>query len=135
MPADTASDRALSAAQIRQFIADGYVRLDDAFPAAIAVTVRERLWRDLDLDPDDPAGWTQPVVRLGMYSEPLFVAAANTPRLHEAFDQLVGPGRWLPCGAMGTFPIRFPSWEDPGDAGWHIDVSFGQESPDFMDWR
>ena len=36
---------------------------------------------------------------------------------------------------MGTFPVRFPSPEDPGDAGWHVDVSFGFEQTDFMQWR
>jgi len=36
---------------------------------------------------------------------------------------------------MGTFPVRFPSPDDPGDAGWHVDVSFGWEHPDFMEWR
>lgn len=135
MPADPKSDRALSAAQIEQFITDGYLRLDDAFPPALAAAVRDRLWRDMRLPPDDPLSWTRPVVRLGLYSDPPFLAAANTPRLHGAFDQLVGSGRWLPCGAMGTFPVRFPSPEDPGDAGWHIDVSFGTENPDFLDWR
>ena len=29
--------------------------------------------------------------------------------------------------------MRFPSPDDPGDAGWHVDVSFGFESPDFLD--
>jgi hypothetical protein len=135
MPANTQSGRALSAAQIEQFITDGYVRLDDAFPADLAATVRNRLWRDLPADRSGPASWTQPVIRLGMYSEPPFVEAANTPRLRDAFDQLAGPGRWLPCRAMGTFPVRFPSPEDPDDTGWHVDVSFGAESPDFLDWR
>jgi hypothetical protein len=135
MPADTQADRALSAAQIEQFIADGYVRLDDAFSPALATAVRDRLWRDLPADRADPSSWTQPVVRLGMYSDPPFVEAANTPRLRSAFDQLVGPGRWLPCGAMGTFPVRFPSPDDPGDTGWHIDVGFAQENPDFLAWR
>jgi len=133
MPASTAAD-ALTSAQIRTFIHDGFIRLDDAFPAALATDVRERLWRDLPGDPDDPATWSQPVVRLGMYDEPSFVAAANTRRLTTAFDQLAGVGRWLPCRSMGTFPVRFPSSEDPGDGGWHIDVSFGDD-PDFMQWR
>ena len=70
-----------------------------------------------------------------MYPQPPFVDAANTPILHQAFDQLVGPGRWLPCRSMGTFPVRFPSPQDPGDAGWHIDVSFGADDPDFLSWR
>jgi hypothetical protein len=64
-----------------------------------------------------------------------FVEAANTPRLHTAFDRLVGPTRWVRPAALGTFPVRFPSPLDPGDAGWHIDASFGTEAPDFMSWR
>ena len=46
------------------------------------------------------------------------------PRLHAAFDQLVGSGRWVPRSSLGTFPIRFPSPDDPGDAGWHAEASF-----------
>ena len=118
-----------------RFIADGFVRLDEAFPRAIADAARALLWRDTGCDPDDPATWTRPVIRLGGYSAPPFLAAANTPRLRAAYDALVGEGRWQPCGAMGTFPVRFPSPEDPGDAGWHIDASFGTESPDFLQWR
>lgn len=133
MPSDT-SPRALTPAQINRFLHDGFVRIDDAFPSALAEQVRARLWRDIQAAPDDPATWGQPVVRLGMYAEPPFVEAANTPILHAAFDQLAGPGQWRPCRAMGTFPVRFPSPDDPGDAGWHIDVSFGDD-PDFMKWR
>jgi hypothetical protein len=46
--------RALSEAQIRQFIEDGFVRLDRAFPRALAARGRAILWRDLPCDPDDP---------------------------------------------------------------------------------
>ena len=128
---------ALSAAQIDQFIADGYVRIDDAFPTVLADAGRAILWKDTGCDPDNPATWTKPVIRLGEYSQPPFRDAANTPRLRSAYDQLVGEGRWLPRGGLGTFPVRFPSPDDPGDAGWHIDVSFGfAENPsDFMSWR
>ncbi|WP_257455540.1 phytanoyl-CoA dioxygenase family protein [Archangium lipolyticum] len=125
----------LSDAQIQQFIDDGFVRLDEAFPRQLADEARAILWRDTGCNPDDPSTWTRPVIRLNQYGQAPFVKAANTPVLHQAFDQLVGPGRWAPCGMLGTFPIRFPSSEDPGDAGWHIDVSFGTENPDFMSWR
>lgn len=125
----------LSDAQISDFIEHGFVRLDDAFPADLAVDARNILWRTMALSPDHPEGWTRPVIRLGMFSDPPFVAAANTPRLHAAYDALVGKGRWLAPTGLGTFPIRFPSGEDPGDAGWHVDVSFGIEAADFMQWR
>jgi Phytanoyl-CoA dioxygenase (PhyH) len=135
MSASSPEARALSDAQVLGFIADGFVRIDNAFPASPAEAAREILWRDLGLAPDDPASWTQPVVRLGMYSDAPFVEAANTPTLLSAYDRLAGPGRWLPPGAMGTFPVRFPSRENPGDDGWHVDVSFDWHKPDFMDWR
>lgn len=124
-----------SPAQIAQFISDGFVRHDAAFPRALADAGRQILWRDTGCDPDNPATWTRPVIRLAHYAQPPFVEAANTPALHAAFDQLVGAGRWARPGALGTFPVRFPSPDDPGDAGWHIDVSFGTEDPDFMNWR
>lgn len=125
----------LSPAKVEQFVEEGFVRIDAAFPRALAEEARAILWRDTGCDPDNPATWTQPVVRLGHYAQAPFRAAGNTEVLHQAFDQLVGEGRWLPPGALGTFPVRFPSDEDPGDAGWHIDVSFGGDPADFMSWR
>jgi hypothetical protein len=127
--------RALSAAQIQHFIDSGFVRVDDAFPRRLADEARAILWRDTGCDPDDTATWTRPVIRLNQYGQEPFVQAANTPVLHRAFDQLVGPARWVPRATLGAFPVRFPSPDDPGDAGWHIDVSFGTETPDFLSWR
>ena len=118
-----------------EFIEHGFVRLTHAFPREIADAARAILWRDTGCDPADPATWTRPVIRLGMYAQPPFVDAANTPALHAAFDQLVGAGRWLRRDSLGTFPVRFPSPDDPGDAGWHVDASFGYDHPDFMEWR
>ena len=118
-----------------EFIEHGFVRLTHAFPREIADAARAILWRDTGCDPAEPATWTRPVIRLGMYAQPPFVEAANTPALHAAFDQLVGAGRWLRRDSLGTFPVRFPSPDDPGDAGWHVDASFGYDHPDFMEWR
>lgn len=37
---------------------------------------------------------------------------------------------------IGTFPVRFPSPEDPGDTGWHVDAGFAGNNPSsFFDWR
>lgn len=125
----------LSPTQIKQFIEDGFVRIDDAFPAELAAAVRDILWKDMDADPDDPATWTKPVVRLGMYAQPPFIRSANTPKLHAAFDQLVGKDKWIPCESMGSFPVRFPSDEDPGDTGWHVDAGFGDDPMNYLEWR
>jgi hypothetical protein len=125
----------LRPADLESFVTEGFVRVPDAFSRETADAARAILWRDTGADPEDPATWTRPVVRLGMYGQAPFVAAANAPALHEAFDALVGPGRWLRRDSLGTFPVRFPSPDDPGDAGWHIDVSFGYDHPDFLEWR
>lgn len=133
--------RALSDAQIERFIADGFVRIDRAFPREWADQARAIMWRDLPCDPDDPATWTRPVIRLPGYGEGPFKAAVNTPILHTAFDQIVGKGRWRPRSGLGTFPVRFPHPDDPGDAGWHVDLSFAgeeadpNEQKDFSAWR
>jgi hypothetical protein len=132
-PADT-----LTAVELRQFVTDGYLRIDQAFPRELAEQARAIFWNDLRAQgclPAQPETWTQPVIRLGMYSQQPVVAAANTARLHRAFDQLVGSGCWQACMSVGTLPVRFPATEDPGDTGWHIDPAFDYHQPDFMDWR
>jgi hypothetical protein len=127
--------RSLDQSQIQQFIRKGFVRLANAFPRDVAQAARAILWRDTGCDADNPLTWTRPVIRLGHYSDAPFIEAANTPRLKDALDLLVGPGRWLPVANVGTFPIRFPSDQDPGDTGWHVDASFDYEQADFMQWR
>ncbi|RYE08519.1 MAG: phytanoyl-CoA dioxygenase [Hyphomicrobiales bacterium] len=126
----------LSPAQITSFIADGFVRIDNAFTAETAADARAILWRDAGVDPDNPASWTKPVIRLGGYAQQPFRDAANSPVLISAYDQLVGPGRWAPPQGLGTFPIRFPSPDNPGDAGWHVDASIpGDDPADFFSVR
>ncbi len=129
------SHSGLSQAQVDAFIEHGYVRLEGAFGTDLAERGRDELWAAMGLRPDAPQGWTRPVVRLGFMSGPVFVEAANTPLLHRAYDALAGEGRWLPPAGLGTFPVRFPSPDDPGDTGWHVDASFGTDNPDFMQWR
>lgn len=122
--------------QIEQFITDGFICINNAFSPEIAEEARNILWKDINADPNDLVTWTQPVVRLGMYTQEPFIRAANTSRLHNAFNQLAGAGKWIPCRSMGTFPVRFPSPDDPGDTGWHVDASFPGDNPgNYFEWR
>jgi 8-oxo-dGTP pyrophosphatase MutT (NUDIX family) len=121
--------------QVQEFIDNGFVKVEQAFDAGLAATCRRELWEEIGLSPDRPDGWLRPVVRVAYMASQPFVEAANTPRLHRAYDQLAGRDRWLPPGAIGSFVIRFPSPETPGDDGWHVDMSFGVHDPDFMEWR
>jgi hypothetical protein len=132
---------ALSEAQIAGFIRDGFVRIDGAFSPELAEQGRAIMWRDIPFEPDDPATWSKPVVRLPGYGGGPFAAAVNTPVLHGAFDQLVGKGRWEPRDGLGSFPVRFPHPDDSRDTGWHVDASFPgddcdpAEREDFSKWR
>jgi hypothetical protein len=55
----------LTAEEVERFVADGFVRIPEAFPRALADGCRAFLWRETGLDPEDPGTWTQPVIRLG----------------------------------------------------------------------
>lgn len=125
----------LSPRQVQNFIEDGFTKIENAFSTDLARQCRDELWADIGLSPEEPESWTRPVIRVGSKASPPFIEAANTPALHEAYDQIVGEGRWLAPRGLGTFPIRFPSAECPGDDGWHVDMSFGTANPDFMEWR
>jgi phytanoyl-CoA dioxygenase PhyH len=130
--------RTLTQGEIDQFINDGFVRIADAFSAETAAAARAILWRDTGCDPNDRATWTKPVIRLWDYPQEPFRGAVNTPVLHRAFDALVGKDRWVPPESLGSFPIRFPHRDDPGDTGWHVDSSFPPDPPvgnDYMRWR
>ncbi len=141
MTSETAAGRGLSGSEREQFILDGFVRLDEAFTEETAAAARAILWGDLrrefGCEPDQPETWTRPVVRLWDYAQAPFREAANTERLRQALDELVGAGRWKPRTSLGTFPVRFPHEDDPGDAGWHVDASFALagEEGSFLNWR
>jgi hypothetical protein len=126
----------LSKAQIDQFIYDGYIRIDEAFSAETASAALDILWDDLPYDRSDPDSWTEPVIRLGLYTQTPFMDSVNNDRLHRIFDHLVGADRWLPCRSVGTFPVRFPADKEPNDTGKHVDASFpGNDPGNFFEWR
>jgi hypothetical protein len=110
--------------QVQEFVESGCVAVRGAFPRSMADACLDVMWPDTGCDRHDPSTWDRPVVRLDGYGEPPFREAANQSGLIEAFDQLVGAGRWTPRTGLGTIPVRFPSAEDPGDSGWHIESSF-----------
>lgn len=134
---DSQSLHTLSKTQKESFLDLGFVKLEAAFPKEIAAKARTILWQESGCNPNDRTTWTLPVVRLGDHAEEPFRRAINSPALHQAFDALVGKHQWLPRQSIGTFPIRFPHNNTPGDTGWHVDASFPPETPteSYFDWR
>lgn len=126
----------LSEQEIKQFTTDGFVRIDNAFSSDIANAALDILWRDIPFERSAPNTWTEPVVRLGMYSQQPFIESLNSPKLHSVFNQLIGVDKWIPCRSVGTFPVRFPSDKKPNDTGKHVDASFpGDDPSNYFEWR
>jgi hypothetical protein len=124
------SEAPLSATEVERFILRGFVRLEEAFPRTLADECRASLWNEIGLSPDDPSGWTSPVIRLETPKAEIFDRAAQSPRLFAAYDQLVGIGSWKPPPHMGgSTVIRFPVEGAPGDDGWHHDSGFKGVQP------
>jgi hypothetical protein len=71
-----------------------------------------------------------------MYTQDPFINSVNTPKLHAAYNQLVGANRWVPCRSVGTFPVRFPAGKEPTDTRKHVDASFpGDDPTNYFEWR
>jgi hypothetical protein len=115
---------------IDDFCRNGFTAVREAFSRETARACLAAIHDELrahSVDPHDRSTWTKPVVRFNCPIGPAFEAAATSPALWKMYDTLLGPGRWLARGdggVGGSVPVRFPSEEDPGDAGWHIDGSY-----------
>ncbi|MGH8932040.1 MAG: phytanoyl-CoA dioxygenase family protein [Egibacteraceae bacterium] len=133
----------LSDAEVAAFVRDGFVRLPAAFSRSAAADCVELFWAQMPagrLDRtdtvklpgpivrDDPSTWVKPKIRLwfDQADEPVR-RAMNTCRLHGAYDQLAGAGRWRAEPFFSSeVRVRFP---DHGaydvDDEWHVDHAFG----------
>ncbi|RCV59924.1 phytanoyl-CoA dioxygenase, partial [Marinitenerispora sediminis] len=58
----------LTRAEIEEFVEYGFVRVPGAVPADVAERCRTELWQATGCDPDDPAAWTEPVIRRGGFA-------------------------------------------------------------------
>jgi hypothetical protein len=122
----------MSEADVESFIANGFIKVDAAFPEQVARDCRAWLWEKTGLSPNAPDTWTEAKIWLPGSDAECFRAALRTPRLTAAFDDLAGRGRWQPFQGMGIpehvmFPIRFPNRPDtePDDKDWHIEACWG----------
>ncbi|KWX66468.1 phytanoyl-CoA dioxygenase family protein [Mycobacterium sp. NAZ190054] len=109
---------------VEAFAADGFVKLDGAAPRELADAARALLWRRLPAAPEDPSTWSEPVLwTADLTGEAPFGEIARNPALAEALDQICGDGGWVPRGALGNIPVRFPVTPAADDRGWHIDLN------------
>src|SRR5213080_3864098 len=89
--------KVLSRAQVEQFIACGYLHLEEAFPRKQALAARDYLWERLaerGIRKDDRSTWTEPMAHMKETFNDLVFHACMTEWLADAIEDLVGHGRW-----------------------------------------
>jgi hypothetical protein len=86
------------------FSSDGFVVLRDAIAPDVIRSCVEAIEDELRrhaVDPRDRTTWTEPVVRLACPEGPAFAEAGTSPALRAAYDELLGPGRWIRREGVG----------------------------------
>ncbi|BEK89837.1 phytanoyl-CoA dioxygenase family protein [Nocardia seriolae] len=124
--------------QVGSFIRDGFVRVEGMFSREVARRCLEIMWPDTGCVADDPATWAKPLVRLPGYDVEPFRSIMRMPVLENAFDRLVGPGRWGRGSDSGTIQVRFPHPDPPHDDYWHFEGSYlpeGWSGHSFTNYR
>ncbi|MCX5042963.1 phytanoyl-CoA dioxygenase family protein [Aldersonia sp. NBC_00410] len=107
---------------IDAFIADGFIKVAQAVPRAVADGARDLLWHQIGLSPDAPESWTAPVVwTQDLSGTGPFAQLCSSPLLAAALDAVCGTAGWVARSALGTIPVRFPVPATVDDRGWHID--------------
>ncbi len=118
-------------ADIDAFCRDGFILLPAALDAELTASCQDAVWANLEsqgVRRTQPSSWIEPVVRVRCLDDAL-ISAERSPALAEAYDVMVGAGRWLPPGSPGdVIPVRFPSERQPADVGWHVDGNW--QGPD-----
>ena len=129
----------LSQTEIGSFVVDGFVAVRGAVPDVVLQACQAKIWSalgDRGVLREDPSTWRDPVVRIPCPESEAFAAAGTQPVLWEAFDQLIGEGRWRRRrGVGGSIPARFPSQADPGDTAWHIEASIDKGGERWVNYR
>jgi hypothetical protein len=112
---------------VDEFMSNGYAKIEQVASRSVADAARAVLWQQLELSPDDPAGWSEPVRwAADLTGQGPFGELVRSPVLAHALDDVCGVGGWLPRGALGNIPVRFPVAARDDDRGWHIDANTPQ---------
>ena len=120
------------------FVQDGYVAVRGAVDAGTVAGCRELIWAAMErrgVRRDDPASWPPLVEDLRELTGEPFVAAYMPPALTAAYDELIGPGRWVPSVDIGqSVVVRFPAEDERANAGYHIEGSYAAPDGSSAGW-
>ena len=125
----------LTPAQVEQFLARGFIKLEGAVPRELALDWGSRRWAEIGVDPDDVSTWDK--TRYHLPSQQFLSVREHAPDVWKATQDLVGPN-WTHDWQWGNGLI-FNLGDDSGDPwvapadwneGWHVD---GESFLHFLD--
>jgi hypothetical protein len=67
----------MQAESVQRFIADGFIKIEQAVPADVTEACAELLWAQIDAEPNDPSTWSRPVYWVGDMAQGPFVRACQ----------------------------------------------------------
>lgn len=116
----------LSAAQINQFIENGFLILRNAFSSNVADQIVPLVWNEMPESRNDPSTWTQPMRIVEKVLEDLPIDEILTDRYRQTLDDLCGARRWETNLGVGYWVNIFPQWPaskiEPRPLRFHIDT-------------
>lgn len=128
----------LSADELDHFHAQGYVRVREVFPRAVADRIRDFVWSHMEaadgIHRDDPSTWDNRRRRtLGQTLGNGIYDGIRTDRMARVFDDILGGAAWQMPRGRGALLVNFPEgdrtawdvttegWHWDGDPGLHLD--------------
>jgi len=108
--------KVLSKHQLEQFIEEGYCLVRQTFSHEETAEALDRLWEEAETEtgvyPNKPSTWScrHLHIRKGFVDLP-FRKIAHSPRQREAFDDVLGEGRWHPLNGLDWWPITFSGFD------------------------
>lgn len=125
---------ALSPGQLANWEEDGYIVLQQAAPRALVEAAVAAVWANLEMRPDIPADWYDPVLRsrsgidargiVPMYHHQALWDCRQWPSIHRLFAQLWGREDLLvSIDRVNMNPPVTETWPYRGFIHWDIDVA------------
>jgi len=115
--------KTLKEKEVDDFMRDGFLVVRGAFPRAVAEEIADLVWREAPIDREDRSTWAKARHTI----EKTFVNDTTrrlyTGRVHHAFDDLLGEGRYPLQEQLGYSLINLPGFDTPPwtGKGWHVD--------------
>jgi len=141
--------KVLTQDQVEQFMENGWVKVEQAFPREVALKAQQILWNHVEKRGplrNDPSTWTQGMVKINEVFDNDEFQPCNSLRVADAIEDLIGEGRRAhrvvygennEKTSYGWWPVNFSlgadkPWAIPA-GGWHWDgIQFKHfiDSPD-----